>query len=344
MWYDNVVLEPDYHFISSRVRIVRNLDNYVFPGKLDITSSKILVERVLSELKDIGEVENTEFKAMFLNSIPDIERLILREKRVINSTLANKKMPTGMLISKDEDISLIINGDDHIRFQIVSSGMKLDELWDRADKFDDYINERFNYAFDEKYGYMTSYPTNIGTGLKANIVLHLPLISTSNNFANLVSDLGRLGVSVKGVYGQGDENYGNFYDISNQKTLGQDERSLISQTARVAMQLNSQETQLRKSILKNHRIRKMDEVYKAYGILSYARRLTLKDALNYISALLQGVSDGLIKLNNSEKLFSLSILIQPSNIMKISQGPLEKGEIDILRADFIRQHLPKLIQ
>ena len=181
--------------ICSRVRLVRNLEQYAFPSRLDGKLAEEMIGRLEDGLKD-------------------------RERRVFNSTIASGKAPAGVMVSDDERVGIVLNGTDHIRIQLFASGLHLDELWSQAGLIDDYLNERFDYAFDDKYGYLTSFPTSVGTGLRASVVLHLPLLSQSKRFNGMVTEMTRFGASVKGMYGEGDENCGSLYEVSNQKTLG----------------------------------------------------------------------------------------------------------------------------
>ncbi len=338
-WYKNIKLSTDYNFVSSRIRLSRNIDGYIFPEGMDKKSAEILTGNMLAKLSDIGEIDNRQCSDRHLSNLGEVTKQALKERRIINSVIANSKKEAGLITSDSDEISLVINGDDHVRLQLLSGGLMLEDLWKRADKLDDYINEKFRYAFDQKYGYRTSYPTNVGTGMRANIVLHLPVLSKGKSFSNLILGLNRFGVSIRGVYGEGNDNFGNLYDVSNSKTLGQSEREIIDQVTRVAMQLNSQESKVRSIALTEHRIDIEDEVYKAYGLLKYARRLTLKDALRYLSILLQGAADNVIALKKPEKIYSLILEVQPANLIKSVQKPLTKDEINQIRADFIREHI-----
>lgn len=343
MWFDDIKLSTEYNYVSSRIRLARNIQDVLFPGKLDGIASRSLVERILKETEGLPLPDEMSFSRILLEELSDVERRSMQENRILNSTLVKKKTSTGLILSKEGSISIVVNGDDHIRLQLLSDGLHLHSLWKQAGAIDDSMNERFDYAFHEKYGYLTTYPTNIGTGLRANIVLHLPVSSQSKGFAKLISGVGRFGVTIKGVYGEGRENFGSLYDISNPKTLGQTEKEILDTVIRVANQLNANETQLRRSVLKNDRIKKQDEVYKSYGVLRYARKLALTDALEFISHVMMGVSDGLISLKNQDSLFGLMIAIQPSNILKNSDRPLSKDEIEVARADLIRSRLPDIL-
>ena len=158
----------------------------------------------------------------------ELSRRTLRERRILNSSILEKKETVGLIVSRDESVSIVLNGDDHIRMQFLSSSLSLGELWRMADQTDDYVNARFSYAFDEKYGYLTSFPTNTGTGLRASVTLHLPTLSMGKKFQSLIGDMSRFGVSLRGVYGEGSENYGALYEVVNQKTLGSTEQEIIA--------------------------------------------------------------------------------------------------------------------
>ena len=213
-----------------------------------------------------------------------------------------------------------------------------------ADQIDDYVDERFSYAFDEKYGYLTSYPTNVGTGMRASVLIHLPSLSLGKKFQAMLGDMGRFGVSVRGVYGEGRENYGSIYEVSNVKTLGQTERELVELVCKVALQLNDQENQVRQMTLENHRLEREDEVYKSYGVLKYARKLSMKEAMTYLSHLRAGICDGVIALDGACPVYGLILGIQNANLLKIADHPLDKDELDGVRASYIRDHLPDIKQ
>lgn len=301
-----------------------------------------MVKRLEFGLKDLGQLDQKHYDFAMLGNLKELDRRALRERRILNSATVAKKGPVGIMLSTEEDTGLIFNGDDHIRLQLLAPGLKLEELWKRANQADDYISVRFPYAFDEKYGYLTSFPTNVGTGLKASAVVHLPTLSLGRKFQNLISEMSRFGASVKGLYGEGNENYGALYEISNQKTLGLTEKEIIDLVTRVAGQLNSQESKVRALSIKNHRLEREDEVYKSYGVLKYARRLSMKDAMSFLSQLMTGVSDGLLELAEPCAIYRLMLGIQPANLQKLSDRPLGKEDLDVARAGYLRVELPEL--
>lgn len=328
--------------ISSRIRLARNWEAYRFPAMLDVKESEEMVRRLEFGLKDLSAAEGKAYEFSMLSDLEELDRAALRERRILNRAAVEKKEPAGILLSEDEATSILLNGDDHIRLLLLSSGLHLEELWERADELDDYMNERFSYAFDERYGYLTSYPTNVGTGLRASVVVHLPMLSQGKKFPALIADMSRFGTAVRGVYGEGEENFGSLYEISNQKTLGQSEKEIIDVVTKAAVQLTNQEMAVRKMSLQRRRLEREDEVYKSYGVLKYARRLTARDAMIFLSQMMAATADGLIETAEPCSIYRLMLGLQPANLQKISDRPLNKEELDIARAEFIRRELPEL--
>lgn len=340
-WFEGVDQERPA-VISSRVRLVRNWSAYAFPSRLAQKESMEMIRRLELGLSDLGSLDGKQYEYADLDELSELERKALRERRVFNSTIASKKTPTGIIISEEEDTSIVLNGTDHIRLQLLAAGFHLEELWRRADRLDDYINERFAYAYDDKYGYLTSFPTNVGTGMRASVVLHLPRLSMGKKFGGLVSEMGRFGAQIRGVYGEGSDNYGALYEVSNQKTLGLSEKEIVDLVSRVALQLAAQEQQVRRMALEKHSLECADEAYKSYGVLKYARRLSAKDAMVFLSQLMSGVADGILELREPCSVYRLMLGIQPANLQKLSDRPLGKEELDAARASYIRSELPEL--
>lgn len=340
-WFEKVD-HSRLNVISSRVRLARNWDEYAFPHKLTDRQSQEMIRRMEYGLKDLSELNGKVYEFSDLDELNDLDRRALRERRILNSATVSKKSPTGIIISEEEDFCVILNGDDHIRLQVLKPGLHLDEAWKEADQADDYINARFHYAFDDKYGYLTSFPTNVGTGMRASVVLHLPTLSMGRKFPGLINDMSRFGVSVKGIYGEGRENYGSLFEISNQKTLGLTEKEILDLVNKAAVQLDNQENQVRQMAMKNQRLEREDEAYKSYGVLKYARRLSGRDAMTFLSQLMTGIADGLIKTEEECSVYRLMLGIQPANLQKLSDRPLGKEELDVVRAAYLRRELPEI--
>ncbi len=330
------------NIVSSRVRLVRNWDQYRFPKSLSPAESEELVKRLEYGLKNLKELDGREYEYAYLEELDELSRRALGERRILNSSILQKKETVGLIVSRDESVSVILNGDDHIRIQFLSPSLQLNELWKMADQMDDYINARFSYAFDEKYGYLTSFPTNMGTGLKACVTLHLPTLSLGKKFPSLLSDMSRFGVSLRGVYVEGSENYGALYEVANQKTLGSTEQEIIDLVYQAAGQLSRQEQQVREKALSNHRLEREDEAYKSYGVLKYARRLSGKDAMIFLSQMMAGADDGILAFKEPCSIYRLMLGIRTANLQKLSHKPLGKEELDVARAAYLRKELPEL--
>ena len=340
-WFEEIETGKP-NIISSRIRLARNWSEYVFPSRLSAEASAEVVERLHRGLSDLGELDDRTYVYAGLDELSELDLRALKERRILNSSILAKKSPVGLMLSEKEDVSLVLNGTDHIRLQVLSAGRHLNECYQTAERIDDYINARFPYAFDDKYGYLTSFPTNVGTGLRASVIIHLPSLSLGKKFGSLLSDMSRFGVSVKGVYGEGRENYGALYEISNQTTMGRTEKELIELVARVAGQLNDQENQVRQMALESHRLEREDEVYKSYGVLKYARRLSMKEAQTFLSQLMAGVADGILELSEPCPVYRLMLGIQTANLQKLSDRPLDKEELDMVRAAYLRKELPEI--
>ena len=341
-WYEQVRMDTGSNYVSSRIRLARNWKEYRFPGSLTADEAGEMLRRLRAGLEPFCEEAGESFTGSLLAEIPEAERLAMRERRILNAGILGRRAPVGLVLSETEDVSLVLNGDDHIRLQLISPNQHIYELWSRADALDDRLNESFSYAFDERFGYLTSFPTNVGTGMRANIVVHLPALSTGKQFQSLLQSMTRFGVTIRGVYGAGRENYGALYDVSNSKTLGLSEREILDLVVKVAAQLNSEENQVRRKSVEVHRLERVDEAFKAYGLLKYARKLSLRDALSYISQVMAGITDGIITAGEPVSLYRLYFGIQPYNLIAAARGPVDREKLDAVRADYIRRELPEI--
>ena len=340
-WFDETALDSSA-VLYSRVRLVRNWNQYPFPLRMTNEAGKEMVARLFQYTGYLQDAHGNPYQEGWLDQLSELERIGLKERHILNSSLLERKALMGIMMSQDEKVSMIFNGTDHIRIQVIEPGLHLKEAFRQVDILDDKINEKISYAFDPKYGYLTSFPTNVGTGLRALVVLHLPSLSKGKKFNNLIAEMGRFGTSVRGLNGEGSENYGDLYVVSNQKTLGQSEKEIIDVVNRVAFQLVEQEKQVRERFLEGHRLDCEDEIYKSYGVLKYARKLSMKEAMTYLSQILMGVSEGILKWKEPYSIYSMMLGIQPANLKTLSDRPLDKTELEEARARYIREELPKL--
>ena len=341
-WFEQVANDPS-NIISSRVRLARNWEEYKFPSKLSDREANTMISRLEEKFSDLGARTGRNFSFTSLGDMPEIDRIAMRERRLLNKTLVEKKSPGAILLSDDEEASIILNGDDHLRMQIIKPGFQLNACYGEADMLDDYVNEKIYYAFSPKYGYLTSYPTNVGTGLKASVLVHLPSLNASRKFQDFMTDMAsRFGVGFRGLYGRGTDNVGDIYEVYNQKTLGISEREILDLVTYAAHQLAGQETQIRRQSLEEHRLSREDEAFKSYGVLKYARKLAIKEAMTFLSHVRAGIEDGLLKPADPVSIYRLMTEIQPANLQKMSEKPLGQEELEEVRASYIRDNLPDL--
>lgn len=295
-WFD-VPEKEGSSVICSRVRLVRNWREYPFPGKMTKEQSVEMTGRLMNGVKESGAFSGSRSRYLYLDRIPDLERTALLERRAISRGVSKKKAAAGLVLSEDERLGITINGDDHIRIQAVEKGAALTECYRAADQMEELLGSRFEYSFDEKYGYLTSFPTSVGTGLRASVVLHLPALSRQKNFNSLTSDMGRFGTLVRGLYGEGEENPGSLYQISNQKTLGQTEKEIVEPGGQSGGGAGRPGTGgSGRTAMGQRPVACADEAYKSYGVLKYARRLTRKDAMEFLSQIMAGAADGILKM------------------------------------------------
>lgn len=340
-WFD-LPGNPDSNVVYSRVRFVRNWQDYPFPGKMTNEQSAEMTAALQAALSGLDEAVPGFYTPYRLDQLSDLEKMMLLERKVINAGLLKKTDPCALVLSADERIGITLNGDDHVRIQAVERGLDLAGCLETANAIDDYIGRKIDYSFDETYGYLTAFPTNMGTGLRASVVVHLPLLSSKKNFNSLVADLGRFGTTIRGVYGEGSENYGSLYRVSNQKTLGQTEKDLVDLVSRAAAELDAQEQRLRKEELRKNPVGSADLAYKSYGVLKYARRLSRKDAMEFLSGIMSGVTDGILNVEEESSIFALMFGVQTANLLGRADRPLSVEEVDAARAEYLRQRLPEI--
>ncbi|MBO5936502.1 MAG: protein arginine kinase [Clostridia bacterium] len=331
-WYKNKGNEGDI-VLSTRVRLARNLTEYPFPIRLDEAQRRDIGNTV----KEILDTDKTlKLNFIDMSSLSSAETVSLAEKHLISPEFACDTLGRSLLLSDDEDISIMICEEDHIRIQTVYPGLSLEEAFETALKIDEILENKLSYAFDENLGYLTQCPTNIGTALRASVMLHLPALNKKGAMQRLSTTVAKLGLTLRGSYGEGSEVSGDIYQLSNQVTLGISEEAAIKNLNSIAMQIIAQEKQARALLIKDEDY--LDRIYRAYGILKSAYKLTSKELINLISYVRVGVSEGILDIP-AEKLRELTVLLQPATLNAHSGKILTQTERDILRSQKVREEL-----
>lgn len=320
--------------LSSRIRLARNFKEYPFPLKQNGESARH-VWRIFSDM--VATDDDLQFYE--LARLDDITRQVLVEKHLISPAHArNDEHYRAVVLSDDGNISLMINEEDHLRLQVFGEGLSLSEIWPKATALDDAIESRAAYAFDEKLGYLTSCPTNLGTGLRASILVHLPGLRMTKQLSVLQS-LNEIGMTVRGLFGEGSESAGDLYQISNQQTLGQSEEDIIHNLNMVAKRLIEKEHEARQQIKHTLGLSFEDRVWRTYGQLLYARQLNSKEAYDFLSWLRFGIGMEMIPDLTLQDVDSLYIAAQSGYLMLLDDKNLSAAERDEKRAELFRYRL-----
>ena len=329
-WY---IGEGDHNdiVISTRIRIARNLADYPFPVRLDNKSKIEVNEKIRDALDGKENLTYTELKTLTRSQI-----VSLAERHLISPEFASNSDARALLMSDNEDISIMLCEEDHIRIQVMKSGLALKEAYELADKIDTEINQSLKYAFDEKLGYLTQCPTNLGTGMRASVMLHLPALTAKGQIGSLASTVSKLGLTIRGAYGEGMSAMGDLYQLSNQVSLGISEKSAIDNLKTITLQLAAQERAAREEASKS--IETEDAVFRAYGILKSARILSTKEFMSLISKVRLGAVLGMIK-TDLKTINELMVSMQPATINAFVGKTLSLEERDVKRAKIVRERL-----
>lgn len=324
--------------ISTRIRLARNLEGFRFPIIFSDEEAKTIdqmVTQAFYQLKD----NNHDFSHFTIQEMPVLQRQVLVEKHLISPMLAKREKFASVIISQDEAISVMVNEEDHLRIQCLSPGLKLMETYEMANKLDSQLEKLLPFAFHNEFGYLTSCPTNVGTGMRASVMMHLPGLSMMKQIKALTQMLARFGMVVRGIYGEGSENLGNMYQISNQVTLGKSEDEIVDDLQTVVTQIIEQERNARQTLLAQSRVALEDRIHRAYGTLKHARIMTSEEAATCLSNVRLGVDLGIIKDVSKHILNECTILIQPGFVQQYAGTTLEPAERDVYRAKLIREKL-----
>ena len=321
--------------ITSRIRLARNLKNYKFPVNMSRDESK----GVINEVNNAINKHDNNYKLTYMKDLSDVKKNSLIENHIISPALAKKKDEGAFLISPDHKASVMINEEDHIRIQTLGEGMSLKECYELSNEIDDIIEESVEYSFDKELGYITSCPTNIGTGMRASVMLHLPALSITNQVDKLLYGVSQLGVAVRGVYGEGTKSIGHLYQISNQGTLGASEEALIDKITQIVTQIIDKEKNTREHLKKNNYDELEDDFYRAYGLLTNARKISVDESMRLLSLLKLGSEMGITPMVKGKNIYQLMIWIQPNNISTIEGEELSPKDRDKKRAEIIRREL-----
>lgn len=331
-WYDDTGFQGDI-VLSTRVRLARNLKGIPFPNKMSDDDAKKVVELVSGALENM----NYGFTRLDLNAMFKTEKQKLVEKRYISPDLAKQTKPCAVFISDDESVSIMVNEEEHIRMQSIFAGLECQKAYDIISKIDAYLAEKLEYAVHPKYGYLTSCLTNLGTGMRVSCMLHLPAVCLCSVADSMFATLGKLGITVRGMYGEGSKASGYLFQISNQMTLGVDEKEIIDKINDVVNQVIAKERELRGVLLKQRGVAMEDKIMRSCAILKGARLLSSSEMLSLFSNARLAMSLGLVNGIEPRTLNSLMVETSPASLADCGSVTQRDAE----RAKIVRERLKK---
>ncbi|MEE9368690.1 MAG: protein arginine kinase [Pontiella sp.] len=321
--------------ISSRIRLARNVKDYSFPG----WASEEQNHAVWKQTQDIFSKAEPTFISWGMTETSDLDKEILFERHLISQEMAQQDDSCGVFVTPDECTSIMVNEEDHIRIQSLQPGLNLQKAWEVADRIDDELESSLTYAFSPKLGYLTSCPSNVGTGMRASVMLHLPGLVLMEEMDPVINGISKIGLAVRGMWGEGTEAAGNMFQISNQITLGRREDEIIAHLEQIVLELIDHENNARIRLMKDKSLIVEDHVSRAFGTLSHAKLISSGEALNLLSSLRLGLDLGLITKFSRRELDMLFISIQPAHLQKLENKVLEPDERDVVRAEMLRNYM-----
>lgn len=338
-WYEKAGSCGDV-VVSTRVRLARNLKQYPFPARASASQREAVERQVKDALLSGNSILSKEFRFVPLENTTEEEAVSLVERHIVSPEFIADRRGKAVLISADESISIMVNEEDHLRIQVLWEGFSLKEAAETADRIDTLLSENLDFAFDPELGYLTQCPTNLGTGLRASVMLHLPGLTESGAMPRIASNLSKLGLTIRGTYGEGSKSIGALYQLSNQITLGLSENEAIENLRSITVQLMEEERKARAQM--SEEIAWQDKIDRAAGVLKSARVLSSSEFMELLSYIRLGLSTGVLQGVTTQELNALMVNAQPATLMARAGKQLDETQRDVLRADMAREVCAKI--
>lgn len=323
--------------ISSRIRLARNLEGYAFLPRLEEEAALEVVERLSSSIEESAAVPDAI--VCDLRETPSLDRLLLVERHLISRELANGDDPRSVIFSRDETLSLMINEEDHLRIQVLKPGLELETLLETARSIDERMEKEVRFSFSPTLGYLTSCPTNTGTGMRLSVMLHLPALVFSKEIERVFQAVSSMNLTVRGLYGEGTQASGDFYQVSNQVTLGKSEEDILEDVRRAVPRIVKAERDVREALINESRTMIEDKVWRALGTLRSARTIPSEEAMEFLSIVRLGAHLGVVPDVDVLAVNELFLLVQPGHVQNHEGRTLKAAERDRVRAELIRSRL-----
>ena len=326
----------DAVIISSRVRLARNLKDYPFPVRMNDSQRMEVMDKVRKVMCE-GTFCGYKFMAVKMEDMNEFDRVAMVERHLISPDFASGDSGKLLITTENEEISVMVGEEDHLRIQVILPDFESEKALEIADMLDTELDKKLHFAFDKRLGYLTQCPTNLGTGMRASVMMHLPALKESRTVSRIAANLSKLGLVIRGAYGEDTESAGAMYQISNQVTLGISEKAAVENLKSITEQLVNSELKTRENMMQSFTYQ--DKIGRSYGILITARIISHKEAVKLLSNLRMGICEGLIDSVTLETVDSLMLRIQPASLMRLKGTRLSAEERDIVRAELIREEL-----
>ncbi|HEY5041751.1 MAG TPA: protein arginine kinase [Verrucomicrobiae bacterium] len=326
--------------ISSRVRLARNLRGHAFPGWAKKPERVKVLETIQPAVCSLPEMADSFAEAM--DNLGPLDKQVLVERHLISREHAAKSVGSGIVLNREESFCVMINEEDHLRMQALRPGLQLRQAWNAIDAFDSALEKKLDFAFDNELGYLTACPTNLGTGIRVSAMLHLPSCVLDEQINPIIQSVNKLGLAVRGLYGEGTEALGNIFQVSNQMTLGESETTIVERLEKVLAQIIEHEQNARERLLEKKPKVVFNHIGRAYGILANAHSISSKETMNLLSLLKLGVDMGLFPDAERSLVDELFLTTQPAHLQKQLSDKLSAEERDLLRADMVRERLKNI--
>ncbi|TAK96568.1 MAG: protein arginine kinase [Verrucomicrobia bacterium] len=326
--------------MSSRVRLARNIRDGAFPGWAKKPERVRILETILPAVEALPELKGAFSESM--DNLSTLDRQILVERHLISREHQARSAGSGVVLNRDETLSIMINEEDHLRMQALRPGLQLRQAWTAIDELDSHLEKQLTYAFDSNLGYLTACPTNLGTGIRVSAMLHLPGLVLAEQINAIIQSVNKLGLAVRGLYGEGTEALGNVFQVSNQMTLGESEATILERMEKVLAQIIEHEENARGTLVEKKAKMVYNHIGRAYGILANAHSISSKETMNLLSLMRLGVDLSLFPDAERALVDELFLLTQPAHLQKQHSDKLSAEERDLLRADMLRERLAKV--
>lgn len=323
--------------MSSRVRLARNIRDAAFPGWAKKPERVRILDAIRPAVEGLPEMRGAFSESM--DNLSALDKMILVERHLISREHQAKSAGSGLVLNREETLCVMINEEDHLRMQALRPGLQLKQAWMAIDSADTALERKLDYAFNTDLGYLTACPTNLGTGIRVSAMLHLPGLVLAEQINPIIQSVNKLGLAVRGLYGEGTEALGNVFQVSNQMTLGETETAIVERLDKVLSQIIEHEENARATLLEKKPKMVYNHIGRAYGILANAHSISSKETMNLLSLMRLGIDLGLFAGSERSLTDELFILTQPAHLQKQHSEKLSAEERDLLRADMVREHL-----